>query len=434
MRKLLFAGLLVCCPLAAQEIPRATALPGDPFFIKKTWVIGGGANWDSLTIDSKAQRLYIAHGSVVEVVDIDSGERIGQIAGFREAHTVALDDTGAFAYVSDGKADAVVIVDMRRLDIDSTIPIYCSPRSVAFEPASRLVFAICGASAAAPAASRQPVRLRAGGSSRPAHPVDEQAQADLSGISHIVAIDTDSKAPIADIAIAGDFRFAQPDGDGQVYISVGGAHRTWLENGRVAREDFPQRIARLDGPAIVTNVHRQLDAQSRAITPAKDPVHLDWNHNANPGSGLDFIRLSANCANPQGLAVDHKHVRLFLACDDQRLLVLNAGTGESIASLTTGPGDDVIGYDRERGLVFVANGSGYGSLTIIQQDGNTDSYEVIQNLPTRERARTLAVDSSTGEVYLVTDYYGVDLTKPGGIGTMTDTPILGSFHVLVVGH
>jgi hypothetical protein len=59
---------------------------------------------------------------------------------------------------------------------------------------------------------------------------------------------------------------------------------------------------------------------------------------------------------------------------------------------------------------------------------------VIQNLPTRERARTLAVDPSTGDVYLVTDYYGVDLTKPGTIGSMKATPISGSFQVLVVGH
>jgi hypothetical protein len=114
-------------------------------------------------------------------------------------------------------------------------------------------------------------------------------------------------------------------------------------------------------------------------------------------------------------------------------MVLNADTGDAVASLTTGPGDDVLGYDQERGLLFVANGAGYGSLTIVRQDGNMDSYEVIQNLPTRARARTLAVDSSTGKVYLVTDNYGVDLSKPGGIGTMKAVPIGGSFQVIVVG-
>jgi DNA-binding beta-propeller fold protein YncE len=268
-------------------------------------------------------------------------------------------------------------------------------------------------------------------------PAEKQAQSDSSGTSHVVVIDTGTKTAIADIAIAGDFRFAQSDGEGRVYVSVGETQQTWEDNGRIVHEDLPQRIARLNGPAIAATV-QQLNAQPHASSSSKEPVHIDWRHNQNSGqnSGLDlrFIPLLANCANPQGLAVDGKHMRLFLACDKQKLLVLNAGTGDAIASLTTGPGDNVLGYDRERGLVFVANGTGYGSLTIVQQDATTDSYEVIQNLPTRERARTLAVDPSTGDVYLVTDYYGVDLTKPGTIGSMKATPISGSFQVLVVGH
>ena len=88
----------------------------------------------------------------------------------------------------------------------------------------------------------------------------------------------------------------------------------------------------------------------------------------------------------------------------------------------------------DRGLIYSANGGGYGSLTIIQQDANTDSYAVIQNLPTLARARTLAVDPSSGVVYLVTDLRGVDLTKMGGIGTLHFDPIQGSFQVIVVGH
>ena len=67
---------------------------------------------------------------------------------------------------------------------------------------------------------------------------------------------------------------------------------------------------------------------------------------------------------------------------------------------------------------------------MIQQDANTDSYAVAQVLPTRERARTLAVDSSTGDVYLVTDFKGVDLAQPAGIGTMKTVSVSGSFQVI----
>jgi DNA-binding beta-propeller fold protein YncE len=429
MRKLLFISLLACVPLAAQEIPKSTALPGDPFFIKQTWSIGGAASWDYLSIDPAAQQLYIAHGPVVQVVNIESGEMVSQISGFREAHAIALDDIGAYAYVSDGQADTVDVVDRRQFAIESAIPIHCSPRSIAFERSSQLVFAICGANIAVP-----PARSRLPAGTRPTRPQDQQAISDLNGVSHVVVIDPSTKTVVVDLTVAGDFRYAQSDGDGHVYVSVGGTRQTWLQNGRTMSKDVPQGIARLDASAIASEAHRQLGAQTKTPSSSKGPVLIDWSRNADSDFGLRSIALRQNCANPQGLAINGKQQRLFLACDNQRLLILNAGTGESIASLTTGPGDDVLGYDREHGLIFVADGGGYGSLTIVREDVNTDSYEVIQNLPTREHARTIAVDSSTGIAYLVTELSGVDLTRPGGIGSLKSVPVPGSFHVLVVGH
>ena len=125
---------------------------------------------------------------------------------------------------------------------------------------------------------------------------------------------------------------------------------------------------------------------------------------------------------------------MFAACNNWKLAVINTGTASWSTSLTTGPGTDAIAYDPARGLLFSANGGGYGSLTVIRQDATTDTYAVIQNLATRERARTIAVDSSTGEAYLVTDFHGVDLTRQGGIGTLKTAPVNGSFQVLVIGH
>jgi DNA-binding beta-propeller fold protein YncE len=116
-----------------------------------------------------------------------------------------------------------------------------------------------------------------------------------------------------------------------------------------------------------------------------------------------------------------------------KMVVLNAATGELVTSLPTGPGADAIGYDQGRGLIYTANGGENGSLTIIHQDV-TDTYAVIQILPTRRRARTLAVNPVTGEVYLVTDLLGVNLAQPATIGTLQTVPVKGSFQVLVIGN
>jgi hypothetical protein len=116
-----------------------------------------------------------------------------------------------------------------------------------------------------------------------------------------------------------------------------------------------------------------------------------------------------------------------------KLVVLNAGTGEVVTSLPTGPGTDAIGFDANHGLIYSANGGANGSLTIIRQDV-ADSYAVVQVLPTRQRARTMAVNPVSGEVYLVTDLLGVNLAQPGGIGTLKSGPASGSFQVLVIGN
>jgi DNA-binding beta-propeller fold protein YncE len=126
-------------------------------------------------------------------------------------------------------------------------------------------------------------------------------------------------------------------------------------------------------------------------------------------------------------------MRLFAACSNMKMVVLNGGTGELVASLPIGPGTEAIGYDAGRGLIYAANGGAQGTLTVIRQDV-TDTYSEIQNLPTRQRARTLAVNPATGEVYLVTDLLGVNLTQPGTIGTLQTAPENGSFQVLVVGN
>jgi DNA-binding beta-propeller fold protein YncE len=428
----LFLYLLSCLPVTAQvaPIPTPTQLPSSPFSIRKNWLIGGTGNWDYLTVDSSAQRLYIAHGHSVQVVDLDSGTVSREIGGFREAHAIALDDIGQYGYISDGPAQAIAVFDRRTLEIASTVSINCSPRSLAFEPSSKLLFAVCGSNVVNPEAQPS-VRRQASSPARPQRPPGGSDENNFAGISHVIAVDTEKNTAVADIAVSGDFRFAQADGAGLVYVTVAEAERMEFNNGHTNRYLIPPQIAKFDGPSVATEVQRLREHQSDRDS----PVSMDWVGDDGRGerAGFTTLPLPSDCKRPQGLAVDSKDSRLFAACNDQQMLILNATNGHVITTLTTGPGDDVIGYDPDRELIYSANGDGYGSLTVVQQDANTDSYAVIQNLPTLARARTLAIDSSSGEVYLVTDYMGVDLTPRGAFTTIKTTPISGSFQVLVIG-
>jgi hypothetical protein len=121
-----------------------------------------------------------------------------------------------------------------------------------------------------------------------------------------------------------------------------------------------------------------------------------------PDSLYRIFPLGKECSEPQELSVDGPHLRLFVACRDNKLAVVNADNGHRVAMASTGYRTGAIEFDAARGLIYAANGDGGGTLTIIHQHA-TDSYDVVAHLPTTPRARVLAVNPTSGEVYLVTD-------------------------------
>jgi hypothetical protein len=94
---------------------------------------------------------------------------------------------------------------------------------------------------------------------------------------------------------------------------------------------------------------------------------------------------------------------LFSVCDGNVMAVTDSVSGKPIARVRIGDGPDAAGYWPAKGLVFSSNGE--GSLTIVQADSG-DAYSVLSTLATQRGARTMAVDSHSGLVYLATANYG----------------------------
>lgn len=423
MRRLLGAALLMCAMAAAQEapIPTASELPGRPFAIQHKWIIGGVGDWDYLTLDAAARQLFIAHGPTVQVVDVESGTVAGTVRGLHDAHQVVLDSSGGYGYVTDGPGDDVKVFDRGTFEIVASMSTGPQPRSLVLDPSSGLLLAICaGPSQTGPAGDEMPGRTSAGrGQARRA--LQRPPHGSLSTIS---VIDPQARKTLANLVFAGKLGFAEADGNGRVYVAVQDSNR----------------VERLDVAAIGNEIERERAnsiAHKRAPAEADKPLNLDWSGTGAsqpPGDVLPYEMSVGDCQEPRGIALDSRNNRLFVACANQKMAVVDSQAGRTIASLTIGPGADAIAYDASRGLIFTANGGGYGSVSIIRQHV-TDSYAVIQNLPTLAQARTLAVDPSNGAVYLVTTLYGAKIGAPPaqGIGTLKMGAVSGSFQVIVIG-
>jgi YVTN family beta-propeller protein len=111
----------------------------------------------------------------------------------------------------------------------------------------------------------------------------------------------------------------------------------------------------------------------------------------------------APCTEPSGLALDRKHRRLFVGCDNKMMAVVNADNGKVITTLPIGEGVDATWFDDETNLAFASCGEGV--LTVVREE-SSDKFSVAENVPTQQGARTMALDSKTHNVWVVTAKFG----------------------------
>jgi len=193
-------------------------------------------------------------------------------------------------------------------------------------------------------------------------------------------IDAEKGTVAGTIALGGKPEFAASDGKGGVWVNI---------------EDTSELVA---------------------LDPAKMAVKARWP--LKP------------CESPSGLSMDKKNRRLFVGCDNKMMAVVDADSGKIVTTLPIGDGVDATAFDEGTGLAFASCGEGV--LTIVKEE-SADKFSVLDNVPTQQGARTMAIDSQTHNAITVTAKFG-----PPPAAT-TDNPhprrtiLPDSFVVLVVG-
>lgn len=133
---------------------------------------------------------------------------------------------------------------------------------------------------------------------------------------------------------------------------------------------------------------------------------------------------------PTGIAMDRKHRRLFVGCANKMMAVLNADNGKLVATLPIGSGVDATAFDSETQLAFSSNGE--GTLTVVREDA-PDKLSVVENVATQRGARTMALDSKTHRIFLVTAEFGPPPAPTPEQPRPRPAVVQGSFTLLVLG-
>jgi YVTN family beta-propeller protein len=309
LRKLAFLvlslGLFASCTFATDSYKVAKKIP-----------VPGQGGWDYLKVDEAARRLYVSHGTRVDVLDVDSGQILGNIPTVG-VHGIAIASELGQGFISDGKASKVLIFDLKTMKIVQEVAVGNNPDAIIYDPASSRVFAFNGGSNSAS--------------------VINAADGTVAGTIHL----------------GGGPEFAVADGEGFVFNNL---------------ED-ESLVLKIDS--------RKLKVEQRWPT--------------------------APCASPSSMAIDRPNRRLFIGCRSKVMAVMNADTGQVIATLPIGDHVDATAFDPETRLIFNSNGE--GTITVIRQE-SPDKYSVVESVKTLPRAKTMALDSKTHQLFLSTEESG----------------------------
>ncbi|HEY2686048.1 MAG TPA: hypothetical protein VGI93_21240 [Steroidobacteraceae bacterium] len=135
--------LLFVCALAAPLTGIGATSESARLSVEKQIALGAPDHWDYLSVDAAAQRLYVSHGTSIEVLDAISGKNYGKVEVAGANGVVALSGINK-GYAGSRTGKEVVIFDLKSLKAIKTLPADEDTDAVVYDPKSARVFVMQG--------------------------------------------------------------------------------------------------------------------------------------------------------------------------------------------------------------------------------------------------------------------------------------------------
>ena len=288
------------------------------YHVVATYKVGAGSP-GGIQLDAEARRIYLAHGDRVDVLDADTGKKVGEIAA-KGANDIALAAEFKHGFASNGSDNTVTMFDTATLKVLKTIKLDGkTPDAMVYDGGSKRVF------------------------------VAER------GSGTVAAIDPATGDVMATSArLGGELRGMATNGYGDLYV---------------AAED--------------KNVVHVVDTKTLGAL-GDFPV----------GSG----------EGPTGLAIDAMGRRLFVACKNGTMPVIDTDIGFTFEELPMGTGEagDTFTFAPQgkggwKGAIFVASADGTLS---IERMLAFISYEAGTKVTLAKGIHAVAYDPKTHRVFV----------------------------------
>jgi YVTN family beta-propeller protein len=147
--------------------------------------LNGAGFWDYLTADAVNNRLFVSHGTMVQVVDLQKGTLFATIDDTKGVHGIALAHDLNKGFISCGRDSSVVVFDLTTCKVLERIKVTGkNPDAILYDPYKKIVFTFNG------------------------------------GSSNSTVIDAKTDKVIETIPLAGKPEFPATNGKGKAYVNI----------------------------------------------------------------------------------------------------------------------------------------------------------------------------------------------------------------------
>jgi hypothetical protein len=298
---------MLSLPLACAD-----AAPPPQYRITHELTLPGDEGWDYLSFDELSHRLFIAHGTRVQVIDTERLSLVGEIADTPGVHGIALAPDLNRGYISAGRAGLVVVFDLKSLarlrQIRTTGE---NPDAILYERTTQRVFTFNGHG------------------------------------RNATALDANSGELLGTLALDAKPEFAVSDGQGQVYVNLQDRNSIARIDARSLRVSAVWPLPGCDEPSGLA-----IDAPNRHLfTVCGNQVMAVVDATSGQVLGTAAIGAGVDAA-----AYDPGVRLAFASCGSGVLTAVSlspAGLPQVAQSLPTRPGARTMALDARRHRIFL---------------------------------------------------------------------------------
>ncbi len=130
----LLAGALGLA-FAARAPAQNSSYPAADYMVARSWPVGGNSPWDHLAVEPNGNRLFVARGDHVDVIDTASGRLVGSVAHTLGVHDIAFAPALRRGFTSNGRSNTVSVFELDSLRVLTEVPIDgVQPDAILFDP------------------------------------------------------------------------------------------------------------------------------------------------------------------------------------------------------------------------------------------------------------------------------------------------------------